>query len=261
METAVAERTTWPTLPREIAPGVFWFGCCLEVYEPGKILHNHNSSYLVMGSRATVLVDTGMPYGWAQLREELLSVLKGRTLDFIFPTHPESPHMGNIGPLFEEFPKARLVGDLRNYHLYYPDATDRFQTMRAGDELDLGNRRLIAVPAAIHDLPNTLWAYEPEHKVLFVSDAYPYTHEHEAHQCALTSEEMPEPIRPEDTSIVISRALGWVRYVDADVIMKRLTDLLETYPPNIIGPAHGAVVTNVGEITRVFEQGLRRVRI
>jgi flavorubredoxin len=259
-QTKFAERVRARTLPREIAPGTFWFGCCLEVHQPPKILHNHNSSYLLIGSNATVLVDTGMPYGWAQLRTELETVLNGRPLDYVFPTHPEAPHMGNIGPLLELYPRMKIVGDLRNYHLYYPHAQDRFQTVGPGASLDLGGRRLQAVPAIIHDIPNTLWGYEPDQRILFVSDAYPYTHEHEAHQCGLTSEELPEEIRPEDTSVVIGFALSWVRHVDADVIMNKLNAFLDAHPVDIIAPAHGGVVTNPKELTRIFEQGMRRVR-
>ncbi len=260
LQTKFAEQIKTRTLPREIAPGTFWFGCCLEVHQSPKILHNHNSSYLLLGSKATVLVDTGMPYGWAQLRTELEIVLNGRPLDFVFPTHPEAPHMGNIGPLLELYPRMKIAGDLRNYHLYYPHAQHRFQSMVAGDSLDLGGRRLQAAPAVIHDIPNTLWGYEPDQRILFVSDAYPYTHEHEAHQCGLTSEELPEAIRPEDTSVVIGFALSWVRHVDADVIMTKLNAFLATHPVDIIAPAHGGVVTNPKELTRIFEQGMRRVR-
>jgi flavorubredoxin len=261
LQTQFAERIKTPTLPREIAPGTFWFGCCLEVQQPPKVLHNHNSSYLLIGSKATVLIDTGMPYGWAKLRTELETVLDGRPLDFVFPTHPEAPHMGNIGPLLELYPRMRIVGDLRNYHLYYPQAQDRFQTMHAGDSLDLGGRRLQLVPAVIHDIPNSLWGYEPDQRILFVSDACPYTHEHEAHQCGLTSDELPEEIRPEDTSVVIGFALNWVRHVDTDVTMARLNAFLERHPVDMIGPAHGGVITNPKQVTRIFEQGMRRVRM
>lgn len=261
LEVNLAEKHRVPTLPREIAPGTFWFGCCLEVPQGDKIFHNHNSCYLVTGDKATVLVDTGMPYGWSQLRDELRSVLAGRPLDYIFPTHPEAPHMGNTGALIAEFPDVEIVGDLRNYHLYYPEAQHKFRPMKAGQALDLGGRTLMLVPAVVHDLPNTLWGYVPEERILFVCDAYPYTHEHEAHQCGMTSEELPFEVLPQDTTVVIRNALNWVRYVDADRVMPALLALLERYPVDIIGPTHGGVITNPKDITRVFELGLRSVRV
>ena len=214
----------------------------------------------MIGSKATVLIDTAMPRGWKKLKDELAEALNGRPLDYIFPTHPESPHMGNIDPLVATYPDARLVGDLRNYHLYYPREQHRFQTMRAGDVLDLGDRRLQLVRAIVHDLPNSLWGYDPDAGVLFVSDAYPYTHDHEADQCILTSEELPTEIRPEDTSIVIGRALNWARHLDATNIMKELRAFLATHRVDLIAPAHGGVITNPQEITKVFELGLQSAR-
>ncbi len=261
MNIQAPARHKLPTLPREIAPNTFWFGCCLEVHQPTKIVHNHNASYLLIGADATVLVDTGMPYGWLKLKDELLQVLNGRPLDYIFPTHPEAPHMGNIGPLMEIFPDMKIAGDLRNYHLYYPGWEDKFITMRAGDSLDLGGRRLMALHAVIHDIPNTLWGYEPDQQILFVSDAYPYTHDHEVGECALTSEELPYKVKPEDTSTVIGFALSWARHVDADKVIVPLRKLLRDYPVRLIAPAHGGVITNPDELTDVFEQGLRKVRL
>lgn len=248
-----------PTFPREFAPGAFWFSGCLNIIVNGAQLHNHNSCYLLIGTRATVLIDTCPPFGWQDFRPQLQQALNGRTLDYIFPTHPESPHMGNTGPLLERYPMARLVGDLRNYELYFPEARHRFQPMRSGDLLDLGDRSLVLVPAIVHDLPNTLWGYEPENRILFVSDGFPYTHEHLAGQCAMTSDELPAPPRPEDTGVVIEGALGWTRHVDAELTIADLDALLARYPARIIAPTHGGVITNADKITEIFKSGLRRV--
>ena len=249
-----------PHLPREIADGVFWFSTCLHVRSEGSLLHNHNSCFLVIGAERTVLIDTGMPYGWAALKGELELALGGRGLDYIFPTHPELPHMGNIGPLVDAYPHVTIVGDLRNYHLYYPDMEQRCRTMRAGEALDLGGRRLVLTPAVIHDLPNSLWAYEPEQKILFVSDAYPFTHEHEPHQCGILAEELPARPQPEDCIVVIERALSWTRFVDAEPVIRGLHAFLARYPVSIIAPAHGGVIIDPSGFAGVFENGLRSVR-
>ncbi len=249
------------SLPREISPGCFWFTTCLPVKAgDGHWLHNHNSCFLLIGSEATVLIDTAMPYGWPALRDELADVLAGRPLDYVFPTHPEAPHMGNIGPLIEAYPGLTVVGDLRNYHLYYPGEEARMRTMRAGESLPLGDRRLDIVPAAIRDLPNTLWGYEPTARLLFLSDAYPYTHEHEAGQCGLLAEELPRMPEASDTRLVIERALSWTRHVEADRAILAMDDFLRIYPASIIAPAHGGVITDVPAMTRVFHAGLRSIR-
>jgi flavorubredoxin len=212
-----------------------------------------------MGDTATALVDTGMPMGWDKLRTQIADTLAGRPLDYIFATHPEAPHMGNAGPLLEQYPGARLIGDLRNYHLYFPQFTHRLKSLRPGESVDLGGRRLQAVTATVRDLVNTLWAFDTGARVLFVSDGYPYTHDHTEDQCAMTSEELPEPPRTEDTSVVIEGALGWTRHVDAELIARDLDNMLARYAPRMIAPAHGGVITNPAAITDVFKSGLRRI--
>jgi flavorubredoxin len=250
---------TPPAFPRKIAPDTYWFSTCLPFTANGREVHNHNSCFLVCGERKALLVDTGLPFSWDELKEMLLTVLDGRPLDYVFATHPEAPHMGNTGPLLELFPKAELIGDLRNYKLYFPNLTSRFSPKKASDEIELGGRRLTLVPAVIHDLPNTLWAYDWRHRILFVSDGYPYTHQHAAGQCAMTSEEMPAIPTAEDTGPVIEGALGWTRHVDAELVIRDIEALLQRYPPAMIAPAHGGVITNPIELTEVLKAGLRRV--
>ncbi len=248
-----------PSFPREIAPDTYWFSTCLEIAVGERTVHNHNSCYLLLGDEATVLVDTGMPIGWELLRDQIVDVLGARNLDYIFATHPEAPHMGNAGPLMEMYPQARLVGDLRTYHLYFPGKEHRFIDLKAGEFLDLGRRRLVMIPALIYDLPNTLWAYEPDLQIMFVSDAYPYTHDHETHQCAMLSDELPRRPKVEDTSRVIGGALNWTRYVDAEVLSNEIDAFLIKYPAKIIAPAHGAVTPQPEILTEVFKEGLRHV--
>ena len=256
---AKSDSTGYPTLPREIARGVFWFTSCLDISVQGTPLHNHNSCFLVVGDLHTALIDTAVPFGWERLRDELIRVLDGRSLDYIIPTHPESPHMGNSEALLELYPKARLAGDLRNYELYVPDFQDRFQHLTVGQRINLGDRDLVMVQAAVHDLPNTLWIYETQNKVLFVSDGYPYTHAHLEHQCGMFSHEIGEDLGTASMMVVIEGALGWTRYVPADHTIRILDEILEEYPPHIIAPAHGGVITNPEKMTEIFRAGLREV--
>jgi flavorubredoxin len=249
------------TQPRTIAPGFVWFSSCLPIrIAGGDYVHNHNACFLLMGSKASVLIDTCMPAAWATMREPLEQALGGRPLDYVFPTHPEMPHMGNVGPLLDTYPDLTVVGDLRGYDLFFPGQEARLRNMGPGEELELGDRRLRLIAAPLHDLPNTLWAYEPEARILFMSDAYPFTHEHEAGQCLLLAEEMPRPPQPSDTRLVLERALSWTRHVPAEVAIAALDAFLAEHPVDIIAPAHGGVITNPANMTRVFRDGLRAIR-
>ncbi len=247
-----------PVFPREFVSGAFWFTGCLRITVNGKELHNHNSCFLLMGEKRSVLIDTAPPFAWEAMWPQLQKVLGGRKLDYIFPTHPEAPHMGNLGRLLRAFPDALVIGDTRNYELYAPGEAHRLRPMGPGEKIDLGGSTFVIVEAVVHDLVNTLWAYEEERKILFVSDGYPYTHDHLEGECAMTSNELAQLPRVEDTRVVIEGALGWTRYVDAQITITKLRELLARYPADIIAPTHGGVIMDARELTDMFETGLRQ---
>ncbi|BAS14170.1 anaerobic nitric oxide reductase [Arthrobacter sp. Hiyo8] len=106
---------------RWLADGTYWLGGCLSANAQGQEVHYHVSSYLVVGSKATLLVDTGDPAHRALLLAQLELVLGERPLDYVFPTHPEIPHAGNLPALLDKYPGALVVGDVRDYHLHFPN--------------------------------------------------------------------------------------------------------------------------------------------
>jgi flavorubredoxin len=258
-----------PALPREIFPGLSWLGSCLEVLPRiqqaylkdagNRILHAHQSFYLVTGTRATAIVDTGQPQHWPIIERQLESALHGRTLDYVFPTHPEFVHFGLLPFWLAKFPKARVVGDLRNFELYFPDLVGRFDTVRPGDAIDLGGRSLLIVEAIIHDIPNSLWAYDTASGTLFASDAFAYSHAHNAGECALTSLELPANL--DDVAMTISSALHWARYVDdVDAYFERIRAFGVEHPIRAIAPAHGSFVLNPETMMTLLPQGFREAR-
>jgi flavorubredoxin len=255
-----------PTLPREIFPGLWWLGSCLEVLpriraaylkDAGTgILHAHQSFFLILGSRATAIVDTGQPQHWPQIEKQLTDVLGERPLDYVLPTHPEYVHYGLLPYWLKKYPGARAVGDLRNFDLYYPDLADRFETKAPGDAIDLGDRRLLVVEAAIHDIPNSLWAYDTGSQTLFTSDAFAYSHQHNAGECALTSVELPADL--DDIAMTISSALHWARYVeDTRPLFAKIEAFGREHPIRAFGPAHGSFILDPDVMMDLLPRGFR----
>ena len=241
---------------RRIAPGVFWIGGCLVAHSPGQEVHYHVSAYLVVGSQSTVLIDTGDPAHADLVMQQLEEALGGRQLDYIFPTHPEIPHAGNIPRLMSRYPAAQIVGDTRDYRLHYPEFADRLVGLRSGDRLKLGGRELIVMPAHIRDLENTLWAYDTGSGALFVSDGFSFIHDvpqppeddeptHLPGQCRLLSGEMPAPPTVEQAAYGTGRALYWTKFVDVSSAFTSIERMLDKYPTSFICPAHGSVIDDV----------------
>ena len=263
------------TPARRIADGVFWLGGCLSAYSDGEEVHYHVSSYLVVGSRATILVDTGDPAHAGLVLAQLEDALAGRTLDYVFPTHPEIPHAGNLPVLLARFPAARVVGDTRDYFLHYPEfdgpqGEGRFEPHGPGDRIDLGDREFRFLPAHIRDLENTLWGYDSGSRTLFVSDGFSFIHDvpspedddepvHRPGQCRLLSGEMPEPPSVEQAAYGTGRALYWTKFVDVTSAFEAIERTLAELPTSFIGPAHGNVIDDVDGMLRTSLAAHRRV--
>ena len=241
---------------RQITQSAYLLTGCFHMSLYGREFHTHASAYLVVGTTASVLIDTGHAKDGPRIDAFIRSIV-GDDLTYILPTHEEYPHAGNLDALLRSFSRATAIGEVSNYHLYYPDHAQqhRFRPMRHGERLDLGDRELTVLPAIIHDLPATVWAYDNKDGLLFVSDAFGFSHYAED-QCTALSTELPFRPSLEDTRMVLDLALYWSRFADNHGLVAGMRELMADYPPRIICPAHGNVVTDRAVMTELMEASL-----
>ena len=125
-------------------------------------------------AREPVLVDTGI----AALRDGFLRALRAlidpAALRWIWITHADADHVGNLAAVLERAPSARVVtnflglGKLGLAGL----PTDRFLLLNPGQTLDLGDRRLVAMRPPVYDAPETMAAFEPAKRTLYSADCF-----------------------------------------------------------------------------------------
>ncbi len=230
-------------LPRELAPGIFWLADCLPVEHDGSIVHGYSSTYLVAGTDASLLVDTGHPKDWPSIQQQL--DICHRThgappVRYLVPTHAEVPHAGNLASLLDRYPEARAYGDVRDYHLFFPGYEDRFVEQQAGDEIDLGTTRFVFVDAVLKDLVTSLWGYATTQRCLFPGDGFAYVHHHQAGECGRSAEECPDLPLEQFTALFAEYALYWTRFTDMQGVIDRLDRMVTAdYPVDLIAPGHG----------------------
>lgn len=238
---------------RQITADTFLLNGCFHMSMYGREFHTHAAAYLVRGRSGSILIDTGHAKDRPRIEAFIRSVV-GDDLTYILPTHEEYPHAGNLDGLLTAFPRLKAVGDVRNYHLYYPHhARDgRFVQMEAGEKIDLGGRTITVLPGLIHDLPATVWAHDDADGLLFVSDAFAFSH-YSDEECVLQTHELPFKPGLEDTRMVLDLALYWVRFADNRKLMWSMEAMLKKYKTRMVCPAHGNVVTDVAELAGLME--------
>lgn len=260
-------------LPREISDGIWWVGACLESAAFDEPVHFHTSAYVIVGTEATLMFDTAPPGAWSKVRHDLDRVLGDRPLDYLVPSHPEIPHAGNLDRIVGRYPGVQIVGDLRDYHLYFPDHVDRMRPVPHGTEIDLGGgHAFVLLDAVIEDLPTTVWGYERSQQVLFPVDALGYGHLpqvsgedsgdvgeplHRPGECALLTSELDHPPALELATHLTRSSLYWSRYVDIGPYFERFEALLVRYPARLLAPAHGSVVDDLDLIMPVMREAHR----
>jgi hypothetical protein len=248
---------------REVADHIWWIPCCLEIGDHG--VHAHNACYLVIGEKKTVLWDTSDPLAWrGGLDAALEGLLGGRSLDYIVPSHQEFPHSGNTRRLVAKYPDAMVVGDVRDYHVLFPNEADRLVATQPGTRLDLGGGdTLVLLPAIIKDLATTQWAYAERQQVLFSADAFAFSHHaprpdderpvHTPEECGLLASELDFVPGPEQVVWITRAALYWARFIPIDYHLPAFEQLLRDHPTRMVAPAHGCVIDDMALISVIWE--------
>ncbi|MCA6112200.1 MBL fold metallo-hydrolase [Bradyrhizobium cenepequi] len=258
-------------LPREVAPSVFWMGHCVGGVLAGAPIHLHVSVFLIKGARQFLLVDTGIPTkeGWLEVERQLDELLAGRPLDWLFVTHLELPHAGNLARLVQKYPSMRILSDPRDFHLYYPEFVSLLTPVYDGLLVKLGGGYEVEFfDALVKDLVSSAWAFERKTRVMFVADGFSYAHNgtpngqdeptHLDGECALVSSELPYSPKIEFAERLNQAALFWTRFRSSDEIMNSVRRLIDQKKPYLIAPAHGCVIDNLDSIEPVLREAYRR---
>jgi flavorubredoxin len=208
----------------------------------------------VVGSEKTVIVDTGHFAHWYAVEPQLEQSLAGRTLDYILPSHQEIPHSGNLGRLMAKYPDSLAIGDVRDYHLFFPEIEqERLVMMSDGDSVPLGDgERFVILDAIWKDLTGTSWGYDTRLRALFPSDGLGYIHDHEPEVCGLTVAQLPADYVPFERWRFALPFIG-MKFQSTLPGIERFRRMMAEYPTEIYCSAHGApMIEGVAEFTETM---------
>lgn len=131
------------------------------------------NSFLLAGAEP-LLVDTGL----AALAGDYLAALGTRidlrALRWIWLSHLDPDHTGNLCAVLEAAPDARVVTSFlgRGKMLLQRLPTERVHLLEHGQSLQLPDRELLALRPPYYDAPETLGFLDSATRTLFVSDCF-----------------------------------------------------------------------------------------
>jgi flavorubredoxin len=190
----------------------------------------------VIKAKEPVLVDTGMGIDSEEFMKTLESIIDPKDLRWVWLTHDDADHTGNIQKVFKSAPSARLATNslaALRVSTAWALPMDRVYWLNSGDSIVVGDRKLTAVRPPLFDNPTTICVYDDKSKAFFSADCFGAI----IPSPAQNAEDVPEGDLAQGMTSWASLDSPWVHMVEPDVFNQGL-DRIRQIDPKMIFSAH-----------------------
>ncbi|AKB50631.1 rubredoxin-oxygen oxidoreductase [Methanosarcina barkeri str. Wiesmoor] len=164
----------------ELSRGVYWVGAIdwngrdfHGFTTPGGTTYN---SYLVIGKK-TALIDTVKAPFAEEMLGRISKIIDPSKLDYIVVNHMEPDHSGSLAELKKQT-NAKIIITKKGLDIlngYFREAGSEkwdIETVKTGDQLDLGGKTLIFLEATMLHWPDSMETFLKEDRILFSNDGF-----------------------------------------------------------------------------------------
>jgi len=132
-------------------------------------------NWFLIQAEEPILIDTGMPIEREEYLNTLWSLIDPEDLKWVFLTHDDNDHAGNVRQVMEAAPNARLVTSfiaVMRMSDVWAAPLDRVLLLNPGQSFNAGDRQLTAVRPPVFDSPATTGLFDAKTGILFSSDSF-----------------------------------------------------------------------------------------
>lgn len=158
--------------PTKVAAGTYVIHSVQEAL--GQPLFVYLNSMVILGSEP-MIVDTGTIANRAQWMEDVFGLVDPADVRWIYLSHDDVDHSGNLEQVMEACPHARLVCNwamIERHTNCFEFPLERCQWVMDGESLDVGDRTLVALRPPVFDSPTTRGLYDPTTGVYWAVDTF-----------------------------------------------------------------------------------------
>jgi flavorubredoxin len=140
----------------------------------GEPLDIYINSMVILGDEP-VIVDTGTPANRRQWMEDVFALVEPEDVRWIFLSHDDVDHSGNLDEALTACPNATLVCNwamVERHTNCFDFPHGRCRWVADGESLDVGDRTLQAIRPPVFDSPTTRGLYDPTTKVYWAVDTF-----------------------------------------------------------------------------------------
>jgi flavorubredoxin len=157
--------------PYQVATDTFVVPWFLEAPPVGYFCMNS----LVIRGAEPVIVDTGSPANRAAWLEAVWSLVDPDDVRWVFLSHDDRDHAGNLLPVLTACPNATLLTtwfSIGRMAEEWMTPLDRCRFVNEGDRIDVGDRTLTALRPPLFDNPTTRGLFDQRTGVLWGVDTF-----------------------------------------------------------------------------------------
>jgi flavorubredoxin len=208
---------------------------------------------MVIRATEPVVVDTGVAENRDQYLSDVFGLVEPDDVRWVFISHDDVDHTGNVNALMDACPNATLVinwfmVERMGESLAVPPT--RWRWTGDGESFDVGDRRLQAVRPPIFDSPTTRGLFDPTTDVYWASDAFATPLLQPVRDVA----ELDASFWSDGIATFNHYVSPWLALVD-DRRYQATVDRIDALRPNVIAgchtpPINGGHVAQAIEVTR-----------
>jgi flavorubredoxin len=208
---------------------------------------------LVIKAREPIVVDTGTPAYREQWLKYVFSLVDPEDVRWIFLSHDDPDHAGNLAEALAAFPNAKLVttwfsvgrlADVMKVPL------DRVRFVYEDETFEAGDRTLVAVRPPFFDNPTTRGLFDPKTGVYWSVDSFITVVPHAAEDAA----DIAEAAYREGFLLANRLNHPWHIWLDEAKFGKHI-DRVQSLPIKTIATCHGPAIRG-----RMIEEAFAMIR-
>jgi flavorubredoxin len=140
----------------------------------GQPLEIYLNSMVILGAEP-VIVDTGTPANRTQWLEDVFSLVDPEDVRWIYLSHDDVDHTGNLDEALTACPNATVVCNwamVERHTNCFDFPLHRCRWVMDGESFDVGDRTLHAIRPPVFDSPTTRGLYDPTTRVYWSVDTF-----------------------------------------------------------------------------------------
>ena len=160
------------TAPHEVAPDTFLIPTLAPDPATGAFIGAHS---LVIRGTEPVIVDTGCALVTDHWADQVFSVVEPEDVRWIYVSHDDHDHVGNVEHTLERCPNATLVANFVLVSRLAGDVDlpfDRMRWLDVGESFDAGDRSLTVVRPPLFDSPSSRGFVDSATGVFWAVDSF-----------------------------------------------------------------------------------------